>query len=83
MCVCTCIYMCVCVCVCNKPLEWKKNTFICESVEGMGKQILIKKSRVRDFPGGSAIKNLSANAVDTSLIPGLGRSQGERNGDPL
>ena len=42
-----------------------------------------KKCRVRDFPGGSAIKNLSANAVDASLIPGLGRSQGERNGDPL
>ena len=26
------------------------------------------------FPGGSAVKNLPANAGDTGLIPGLGRS---------
>ena len=35
------------------------------------------------FPGGSAIKNLPANAGDTGLIPGLGRSPGEENGNPL
>ena len=32
------------------------------------------------------VKNLPANAVDTgdaSLIPGLGRSPGEENGNPL
>ena len=34
------------------------------------------------FPGGSAIKNPSANA-EVVLIPGLGRSPGERNGNPL
>ena len=28
-------------------------------------------------------KNLSTNAGDTSLIPGLGRSPGEGNGNPL
>ena len=33
------------------------------------------------FPGGSAVKNLPANAVDVGLIPGLGRSLGEGNGD--
>ena len=35
------------------------------------------------FPGGSAVKNLPANAGDTGLIPGLGRSPGEGNGNTL
>ena len=38
------------------------------------------------FPGGSAIKNLPANAGatrDVGLISGLGRSPGEGNGNPL
>ena len=35
------------------------------------------------FPGGSAVKNLLANAGDVGLIPGLGRSSGEENGNPL
>ena len=38
------------------------------------------------FPGGSVVKNLPANAGgtgDTSLIPGLGRSPGAGNGNPL
>ena len=35
------------------------------------------------FPGGSAVKNLPANAGDTGSIPGLGRSSGEQNGNPL
>ena len=29
------------------------------------------------------VKNLPANAGDTSLIPGSGRSPGEENGNPL
>ena len=33
--------------------------------------------------GGSAIKNLLANAGDPGLIPGLGRSPGEGNDNPL
>ena len=36
-----------------------------------------------DFPGGSVVKHLPANAEDTGLIPGLGRSPGEGNGNPL
>ena len=36
-----------------------------------------------DLPGGSVVKNLPANAGDVGLIPGLGRSPGERNGNPL
>ena len=35
------------------------------------------------FPGGSVVKNLPANAGDLSLIPGLGKSPGEGNGNPL
>ena len=31
------------------------------------------------FPGGSVVKNMTANAGDMGLIPGLGRSLGERN----
>ena len=35
------------------------------------------------FPGGSVVKNLPANAGDLGLIPGLGRSPGEGNVNPL
>ena len=35
------------------------------------------------FPSGSVVKNLSANAEDTGLIPGSGRSPEARNGNPL
>ena len=35
------------------------------------------------FPGGSVVKKLPTNAGDTGLIPGLGRSPGEGNGNPL
>ena len=35
------------------------------------------------FSGSSAIKNPPANAGDTGLILGLGRSPGEGNGNPF
>ena len=35
------------------------------------------------FPGGSVVKNLPASAGDLGSIPGLGRSPGEGNGNPL
>ena len=35
------------------------------------------------LPSGSVVKNLPANAEDTSSIPGLGRSPVEGNGNPL
>ena len=38
---------------------------------------------LRGFPCGSDGKESSCNAGDTSLIPGLGRSPGEWNGNPL
>jgi len=36
-----------------------------------------------DFPGGSAVKNLPANEEDIDSIPGLRRSPGEGNDNPL
>ena len=41
---------------------------------------------MKDFPCGTMVKNLSANAGDardTGLIPGSGGSPGVRNGNPL
>ena len=40
-------------------------------------------SHTMGFPGGSAVKNPSANAGDTSSIPRSGRSPGKGNGNPL
>jgi len=35
------------------------------------------------FPGGSVVKNLTSISGDAGLIPGLGRSHGEGNGNLL
>ena len=35
------------------------------------------------LPGGPVVKNSPANAGDTGLIPGSGRSPGGGNGNPL
>ena len=35
------------------------------------------------FPGGSVVKNLTANTGDTGSVPGLRRSPGEGNGNPV
>ena len=35
------------------------------------------------FSGGTVVKNLPASAVDPGWIPGLGRSPGEGNSNPL
>ena len=37
----------------------------------------------RASPGGTVVRNLPPNAGDVGLIPGLGRSPGVGNGDPL
>ena len=36
-----------------------------------------------DFPGGTVVKNMLANAGDTGSAPELGRYPGEGNGNPL
>ena len=38
---------------------------------------------VSNFPGGSVVKNLPANAGDVGSIPGTERSPGDGNGNPL
>ena len=35
------------------------------------------------FPGGSEVKASACNVGDLGLIPGLGRSHGEGNGNPF
>ena len=35
------------------------------------------------FPDGTVIKNPPANVGDVGSVPGLGRSPGEENGNPL
>ena len=45
-----------------------------------------KHTQIKDFPGGTMLMNLLANAGDTrdaGLIPGLGRCPGQGNGNPL
>ena len=37
----------------------------------------------KGFPGGSVVKNQPTNAGDMDLIPGLGRSPGVGNSNPL
>ena len=43
------------------------------------KKRLKKKGGCTDFPGGAVVGNLPANAGDTGLIPGLGRSHMPRS----
>ena len=47
------------------------------------KSVLNSISLTLGFPGGSVVKNSPASAGDVSSIPGLGRSPGEGNGNPL
>ena len=49
-----------------------KHTFS-QACSGFFTKIFIKKAN-GNFPGGTVVKNLPANAGDTGLIPGLGRS---------
>ena len=39
--------------------------------------------KVEDFPGSSDSKESACNARDPGSVPGLGRSPGEGNGNPL
>ena len=46
-------------------------------------QNLVHTRVILGFPGGSVGKDLPAKAGDAGLIPGLGRSPGGGNGNPL
>ena len=51
-----------------------------------GKKSLYENSvlnLVWGFPGGSEVKASASNVGDPGLIPGLGRSPGEGNGNPF
>ena len=52
---------------------------------GIVSDMFIKSSVtiVLGFPGGSVVKHLPANAKDVGFIPGLERSSGEGNDNPL
>ena len=43
------------------------------------KEIVVRVHQLQDFPGGEVVKNLPANAGDTGLSPGLGRSHMPRS----
>ena len=49
----------------------------------MKKIKIIMPQSHQDFPGGSPGKESIYNAGNLGSIPGLGRSSGEGNGDPL
>ena len=44
---------------------------------------LIDPTYLGGFPGSSDSKEYACNAGDQGLIPGLGRTPGEENGNPL
>ena len=44
---------------------------------------ILRRGYTVDFPGGSDSKVSVYNVGDLGLIPGLGRSPGEGNGNPL
>ena len=44
-----------------------------------GPKVLLVKSYLLDFPGGTVVKNPPANAGDTGSIPGPGRSHMPRS----
>ena len=52
-------------------------------MEDFTEKSLTDFSHLWGFLGGSVVKNPPANARDTGLIPGLGRSPGEGNANPL
>ena len=49
----------------------------------IGERSLHPSSRKKGFPGGSVSKEYAYHAGDAGLIPGLGRSSEEGNGNPL
>ena len=60
---------------------------ICEILAGTGQRLTKRKISLLRMAGGEShglvVKNPPANVRDAGLIPGLGRSPGEGNGNPL
>ena len=51
------------------------------AVHGVAKELYTTKHL--NFPGGAEVKASACNVADLGSIPGLGRSPGEGNGNPL
>ena len=64
------------------PIRWPEYWSFSFSISPSNEYSRLISYRV-DFPGGSAGKDSACNAGDLGLIPGLGRSPGEGNGNPL
>ena len=64
-------------CILSAPCSFRKSTYFQGS---LGSPHLLK---VTEFPGGSEVKASACNAGDLGSTPGLGRSPGEGNGNPL
>ena len=68
--------------LCSIPTPWTTGPAHSRGLIRVGRLCRIKEN----FPGGSVVKNLPANVKDTgdvSAVPGLGRSPGVGNGNPL
>ena len=75
-------------CCCNSKKWFKGNylTPLCPEPDLGKKQIPVNTGNyasLRGFPEGSHGKAFACSAGDRVLIPGLGRSPGEGNGNPL
>ena len=56
----------------RQPIEWEK--IFANHISDNGLISGIHKELLQGFPAGAVVKNLPANAGDTSSSPGLGRS---------
>ena len=64
-------------------VTWKIPEKLCLVVLHTKDSSLNNITHTLDFPGGSGSKASAYNEGDLGLIPGLGRSPGEENGNPL
>ena len=93
--VCVCVRVCVCVCVCvygaslvaqlvkNLPAMQQETLF-----DSWVEKIPWRRDRLHTpvflgFPGGSDCKECTSNVGELASIPGLGRSPGGGDGNPL
>ena len=62
---------------------WLKIDLLFKTIEAWWSENLAWLPCLWGFPGGSEVKRLSANTGEVGLIPGWGRSLGQRNGNTL
>ena len=64
-------------------LEANLKNLVISSVHTSVHPYILKRSLPGNFPGGSEVKASASNAGDLGSVPGLGRSSGEGDGNPL